>query len=148
MEWMPRSGLHEIDGLVWVPRMIDKARRYLALGATSRRFDGYLYGGNDFIDTRVLAFLRMTDDEFCEIVRRHPDDVEVGRAAIARSGRTPEHCRAFSAKLKRGMHDFALLEADEGRMRPGLKRALIKGLYGGIILPIAYAMFRRGESRR
>lgn len=148
MAWMPRSGLEEIDGLVWLPRMIDKARRYLALGETSRRFDGYLYGGNDFIDTRVLKFLRMSDEEFCEIVRQHANDVEAGRAAIARSGRTPEHCRAFSAKLKRGMRDFALLEADEDRMSPGIKRTLIKGLYCGVILPLAYLMFRREEAKR
>lgn len=148
MAWMPRSGLDEIDGMVWLPRMIDKARRYIECGESSRRFDGYLYGENDFIDARVLRFLRLSDSAFASIVRENTDDAEAGRVAIAHSGRTPEQCRAFSAKLKRGMHDFALLEADEERMPPGLKRTLIRALYGGIIVPIAYAFFRRDEAKR
>lgn len=148
MAWMPRSGLDEIDGVVWLPRMIDKARRYIEHGESSRRFDGYLYGENDFIDARALRFLRMSDSAFTSIVREHADDVEAGRVAIARSGRTQEQCRAFSAKLKRGMHGFALLEADEGRMPPGLKRTLIRTVYSGVIVPIAYAFFHRDEAKR
>jgi len=34
MSWIPRSGLDEIEGVVWLPRLIDKARR--AAAADSR----------------------------------------------------------------------------------------------------------------
>ena len=61
MSWTPRSPHDEADGLVWLPRLIDKARRS-ALGRASGAdlMNGYLYGNSDYIDSKVLGFWAST----------------------------------------------------------------------------------------
>jgi hypothetical protein len=44
--------------------------------------------------------------------------------------------------------DFVLLEADEGRLRAGLKAAILKFTYNNVMMPAIYWIFRRDERIR
>ncbi len=148
MTWMPRPGIDSIDDVVWLPRMIDKARRVEQLGNGTRLVDGYCYGDNDFIDSKVLRFLRTDDRTVSEIVRTHPEDDEAARIIIERSGRTPDECREFSRSITRTFQNFALMAADEGTLPPGFKTSALRFFYNRLMMPIAYSAFRRAEQKR
>ena len=145
-QWAPCSALNEMSGVVWLPRLIEKARRCEQSGG-SRLFDGYCYGDNDFIDKMVLAFLRTNDATVSALVREHASDEEVARILVERSGHTASECEQFSRQMRRKLADFILIEADEGRVG-GFKGALVKFLYNNAMMPIVYRMFARDESKR
>lgn len=147
MSWVPRSGLDTMEDVVWLPRLFDKARRFQQLGEDARLIDGYCYGDNDFIDGKVLRFLR-TDDATVSSLLRELSDAEVARILAERSGRTAEERRQFSDELKRSLHNFIFMEADEGRLPPGLKTAAIRFFYNNLLMPIFYSKFRRDERKR
>ncbi|MFN2460542.1 MAG: DUF5069 domain-containing protein [Candidatus Velthaea sp.] len=144
--WMPCSGLESFDDMVWLPRLVQKARRYATSDGAA--MNGYLYGDNDFIDRRVLDFLRIDDAQLGRLVRELEGDDAVARAVIERSGRSPDERRAYSRKLRRQLFDFVLLEADEGRLPPGFKRSVIRFLYNRVMMPPINAAFRRAERKR
>ncbi len=48
----------------------------------------------------------------------------------------------------RKFFDFVLLEADEGRLRPGPKATILKFLYNTVMMPVVYRMFMRDERNR
>lgn len=147
MGWMPRSALDTACGLVWLPRLIDKARRCeSAHGA--RLFDGYCYGNNDFIDKALIGFLKTDDTSISALVREQSSDDEVARILVERSGHSPAECAALSASIRRKFMNFALVEADEGRLPPGFKTNAVKFFYNRIMMPIVYPLFRRDERRR
>jgi hypothetical protein len=149
MGWIPRSGLDTIEGMVWLPRLLEKARRHEAgRAASADLMDGYLYGNSDYIDKQVLEFLRMGDTDVSAIVREQPDDAAAAAAIVARSGRSAAERGAFSARLRRKLFDFVLLEADEGRLPPGIKRSTVRFLYNRVIMPVFYARFRADERKR
>ena len=146
MSWTPCSGLDSAAGVVWLPRMLQKARR--ALGSPDGRVvDGYLYGDNDFIDKQVIAFLRTDDETISALVRANPSDEDVARILVERSGRSAEECAAYSGALKRKFLNFFMLEADEGRAQ-GFKASVVKFLYNNAMMPIVYPIFRRDERKR
>lgn len=146
MSWVPCSGLESEAGLVWLPRLLQKARRCLS-SPDGHSVDGYLYGDNDIIDKPVIAFLRTDDAAITALVREHPSDADVARILVERSGRSAAECEAFSTSLRRKFFDFVLLEADEGRLG-GLKGAVVKFVYNRLLMPVIYPLFRRDERRR
>ncbi|GAC1659021.1 MAG: hypothetical protein NVS4B3_26840 [Gemmatimonadaceae bacterium] len=147
MKWIPCSGLDSLAGLVWLPRLLQKARRCLT-SPEGRLVDGYCFGDNDFIDKQVIAFLRTDDETISAFVREHPSDADVAQLLVDRSGRSTAECEAFSKTLRRKFLDFVFLEADEGRLRPGFKASLITFLYNKALMPAVYSMFRRDERNR
>lgn len=146
MGWIPCSGRDSVAGLVWLPRLLEKARRSEA-SPEGRLVEGYLYGDNDFIDKQLIAFLRTDDAAISALVREHPADADVARIIVERSGRSAAECEAFSRKFRRNNFDFVLLEADEGRLR-GIKGAILKFVYNSLIMPVVYRMFTRDERNR
>ena len=147
MNWMPCSGLESEAGMVWLPRMLQKARRCL-ISPDGRLVDGYLYGDNDFIDKQVIAFLRTDDETITALVRENPSDADVARILVERSGRSAGECAAYTASLKRKFVNFFFLEADEGRLWPGFRASVIRFLYNKALMPIVYFAFRRDERNR
>ena len=147
MSWTPCSGLDSVVGLVWLPRLLEKARRCEAC-ADGRLVDGYCFGNNDFIDRDLIAFLRTDDETISALVREHPADADVAKILIERSGHTPAECEVFSTSFRRKYMDFILIEADEGRLRPGIKTATVKFAYNYLMMPVFYFMFRRDERMR
>ena len=146
MAWIPCSGRDSIEGLSWLPRLLQKARRAEA-AQSGRLVDGYCYGDNDFIDKQLIAFLRTDDVAISALVRDHPADADVAKILVERSGRTPAECAAFDATFRKKNFNFILLEADEGRLR-GVKGALVKFVYNAVIMRIFYPLFERDERRR
>lgn len=146
MSWMPRSGLDSAENIVWLPRLFDKARRAQS-HADGRLFDGYCYGDNDFIDRAVLQFLRTNDGEVSALLRNNSDDAAAG-ILVSRSGRTPAECIEFSTNLRLKLFDFAVIEADEGRLPAGFKTSFLRLFYNRIMMPFVYPIFRRAEQRR
>ena len=147
MGWVPCSGLDSVEGLVWLPRLLEKARR-CETSPDGRLVEGYCYGENDFIDKDLIAFLRTDDATISALVREHPADADVAKILVERSARTPAECAAFSASLRRKFFDFIMLEADEGRLPPGPKAAIVKFAYNALLMPAVYWMFRRDERKR
>jgi len=145
--WIPCSGLNSVAGLVWLPRLLEKARR-CETSQHGRLVDGYCYGDNDFIDKQLIAFLRSDDATISTLIREHPADTDVAKILVARSGRSPAECEAFNKAFRRRSFDFVLLEADEGRLRPGLKAAILKFMYNNVMMPVIYRMFQRDERKR
>lgn len=146
MGWMPCSGLETVDDLVWVKRMVQKARRLQeSRAAAAGLMNGYLFGENDFLDGWLLRFLRLRAKTVSEIVAQQADDERAARAVIERSGRTREECRAFSKRLRLLNANFALIEADEERLPPGFLSTGIRALYRGLVMPPVYAIFRLME---
>ncbi len=64
----PRSPRDELDGIMLLPRAIDKARAQL-----EGKLGEYKYYGCR-LNTRLFNTLGVTDDEFLDAVRRSPDD--------------------------------------------------------------------------
>jgi hypothetical protein len=147
MSWIPCSGLDSAAGVVWLPRLVQKARRCLT-SPDGRVVDGYLFGDNDFIDKQVIAFLRTDDETISALVREYPSDADVARIIVERSGRSADECAAYSGSLKRKFMNFFFLEADEGRLGPGFKTSAIKFLYNKALMPAVYFFFRRDERNR
>ena len=82
------------------------------------------------------------------LVRELPSDADVAQTLVERSGHTPAEVEAFNAAFRRKNFNFVLLEADEGRLRPGLKASVLKFLYNSAVMPIFYPLFRRDERNR
>jgi Domain of unknown function (DUF5069) len=140
--WIPRSPHDTFDGLVWLPRLIEKARRR-ARGTAA--MNGYLYGDRAPVDRRVLRFLRTDDRAVSTLVAEFPDDTDVARLVLARSGRTDAERRAFSAALARRLFDFAALDADEGRLPHGVRAGAIAFGYNVLIAPRSWIGRIRGR---
>ena len=147
MGWIPCSGRDSVAGLVWLPRMLQKARRCEA-SPDGRLVDGYLYGDNDFIDKQLIAFLRTDDAAISALVREHPADADVAKIIVERSGRSAAECEAFNRTFRRRNFNFVFVEADEGRLGTGLKAKIVTFVYNRLVMPIFYRLFERDERNR
>lgn len=148
--WMPRGWSETVMGVIWLPRMIDKARRRIE--GELQRTDllwPYMYGNNDYMDARLLRFLRLDDHEFLEIVRAGADDEGVAHELVRRSGVSLPELQEWGRMFGRKQRIFLLgLDADEDRRAPGLLTAVIKLAYNRLILPPAAWAYNRAERRR
>jgi Domain of unknown function (DUF5069) len=147
--WIPRSANDELQGLPWLPRLLEKARRFEAgRSAGTDLMNGYLYGDNDFIDAQLLAFLRASDETVSELVRGNPDDADVARILVERSGRTPSEVAAFAKTFRKKMFGFFLTEADEGRLGNGFGAKITRFVYNRVMMPVIYKKFAADERKR
>jgi uncharacterized protein DUF5069 len=123
----PRRWNATVDGIVWLPRLADKARAFDAgtLGS-------YLYGQSPIDD----AFLRRAGLDyhgFLEIVRDAPDDDGVLAGIERRNPGATEQLRIFSQRLpQKSALLLWVLEYDEGYVRPW---------WGGVARPVGNAAF-------
>ena len=141
--WFPCSPFERLENCVFLPRMLDKARRKesgLPIGE-------YMYGDNDYMDSRLLRFLRASAAEVSALVRSQPGDDIVARMLIERSGKTPGQIAWFNNRmlLAYGVI-FAMFDADEGRRSGPLARALAH-FYNLVIYPPFAWKFARDETR-
>jgi hypothetical protein len=108
----PRRWNVAVNGIVWLPRFIDKARACDAgtLGA-------YLYGQSP-VDDALLGRLALTYDEFLAIVNAAPDDDAVLAALEARQPGATERLQRWSARFAASQQTFlAFLDWDDGYRR-------------------------------
>jgi hypothetical protein len=111
----PRRWTVEIDGIRWLPRLLDKTRAALAgtLGT-------YLYGQSP-IDREFLGSIGMRYRDFTEIVRQADSDEAVVEAIGSRDAGALDRARAWSAELPSRHRAFMLiLDIDDGHL-PGLR---------------------------
>lgn len=147
--WVPRSGTETFYGLVWLPRLIDKARRVAASENSYLIDDAYMFGENDFTDGWLLRFLRVRSAQVLDAVRAEPNDALAAARIIARSGKTARECAAFSRRFRLFMAPFLpMIDADEGRRPPGPWTTLLCWVCNSVAAPAALVPFRRAERSR
>jgi len=103
---IPRRWSVELDGIRWLPRMIDKARM-----RNRGELGPYLLGHSP-VDHALLKRLKLTTDQFAEIVRNAP--------SVRRwSGRFRSTYRFY----------IPMWDVDEGYARPTRLQAIAFALY-------------------
>ena len=118
----PRRWCERIDGICWLPRMIDKARAYDA-----GTLGNYFFGQSP-VDESLLSAAGFGYADVLDAVRKAPDDAGVLAELERRAPGAGERMRAWSAKpgLVSAL-TFQLVDADEGYTKgliPSLVRAL------------------------
>ncbi len=126
---VPRRWNTELDGIRWLPRLIDKARMQ-----QRGELGNYLLGHSP-VDHALLTRLRLTTEQFSEIVRQSPNDSAVLDAIRAR-GWDEARVRRWSERFMSTYRTYIQLwDLDEGYIRPsGLQAvglALFRPLEGG-----------------
>lgn len=107
----PRRWSDEVEGIRWLPRLIDKTR-----AAIAGTLGSYLYGQSP-IDREFLRALGLGHRAFAQIVRDASDDAAVVRALAARDAEGLERARAWGASLQRRHPVWMLgLDLDDGRL--------------------------------
>jgi hypothetical protein len=105
----PRRWNVAVDGICWLPRLIDKTRAALA-----GTLGGYLYGQSP-VDRGLLRALGVRYRDFTAIVRAASDDDAVLAALSARNPDGIGRARAWSATLSRQHRWFMwVLDVDDG----------------------------------
>jgi len=113
----PRRPTAQLNGIVWLPRLIDKARAKLA-----NSLGEYIY--NCGSDQFFFAFTGLTADGFLEAVRNAADDAAVVAWFTAHARPlTAEETKRFNAEFAARGPDtpgartwFQAIDADEGRI--------------------------------
>ena len=149
MAWMPRSPRVAYAGLVWLPRLIDKARREAE--GRSRGVDlttPYMFGDNDYLDAKLLAFLKIRDRQVLQIVTEEPHDDVVAALILAISRRSPDECRRWSERfLKVEALWLLLIDIDEDRVH-GTAAEAGRWFYNKVLIPPVFGVFRWMERQR
>jgi len=105
----PRRWSVELDGVAWLPRLIDKAR-----AASNGTLGGYLYGQSP-TDSGLLKTLGIGYRSFAELAARAPDDAAVAAALLARDPESIDRARAWSDDLRRNHKAFLwAMDLDDG----------------------------------
>lgn len=135
---------------MWLGRLIDKARRWDAVGLAPGRMDGeYMFGDNDYLDAKLLHFLGLKDAQVCEIVRAEPNDERAAQRIVETSGKTAEQCSAFNRAFIRSNGPFlTMIDLDEGRRSGGMGASLMKAVYNGVIFPFATVLYRSAARKQ
>ncbi len=108
---LPRRWNVELDGVRWLPRMIDKARMQ-----QSGRLGAYLLGHSP-VDAALLDRLHVTTHEFDALVRASGSDEDVLTALRTRWDEP--RVRRWSDRFPRRYHTYIhLWDIDEGYARP------------------------------
>ena len=126
---VPRRWNTEIDGIRWLPRLIDKARMQ-----QRGELGNYLLGHSP-VDHALLTRMNLTTEQFSEIVRQTPDDAAV-LAAVRARGMDEARVRRWSERFTSTYRTYIRLwDLDEGYVRPSglqaLGLALFRPLEGG-----------------
>jgi len=119
MSSKPRRWNETIDGIRWLPRLIDKARM-----AQRGELGAYLFGHSP-VDSGLLRRLGLTTHQFAQIVATHPDDDAV-LAALRQRGFDEERTMRWSNHLPaRHPWIIGLIDRDEDHVAHGPWFALI-----------------------
>jgi hypothetical protein len=117
---IPRRWSIEVDGVRWLPRMIDKARM------SARGTLGAYLLGHSPVDRALLERLRVDTDGFTRIALENADDAAVWDALRAR-GADEVRVRRWSERFPRTYRLYThLWDIDEGHTAPNpIERALL-----------------------
>jgi hypothetical protein len=115
----PRRWSDTLDGIPWLPRLIDKARAVQAgtLGA-------YLYGQSP-MDRSLLRALGLGHRSFASIVAQASDDDGVAAGLAARDPQSLDRARAWGSRLARDHGWFLyVIDVDDGYAQSGALHAI------------------------
>jgi hypothetical protein len=134
---VPRRWSEAIDGIRWLPRMIDKARM------NDRGELGSYLLGHSPVDFALLTRAGVTTGEFAEIVRRSPDDRAVLATLRARPRFDEPRIRRWSDRFESTYRIFIpMWDLDEGYTRPSRLGAVVLAAVRAVERP-AMAVVRR-----
>lgn len=115
---VPRRWNTEVDGIRWLPRMIDKARMH-----HRGELGNYLLGHSP-VDRALLTRMGLTTEQFSEIVRLAPDDGAV-LDAVRAHGWDEARVRRWSERFTSTYRTYIVVwDIDEGYVRPTSLQAL------------------------
>ena len=125
----PRRWSDTLDGIRWLPRMIDKTR-----AAHAGTLGGYLFGQSP-VDADVLAILGSGYATWSRIVRDSPDDAAVLVRLRREYPDGVDRLRRWSDELpqKRALH-LRVLDYDDGYLETPLTRVLRKPAHAAFAL--------------
>jgi hypothetical protein len=115
----PRRWSEQLDGVIWLPRLIDKARAHAAgtLGS-------YLFGQSP-VDDSLLAAARVRYADVLDAVRAAPDDTGVLAELERRAPGALQRMRAWSSAPPASCRAiFAWNDIDEGYTRGPVARGV------------------------
>ena len=116
---VPRRWNVEVDGIRWLPRMIDKARM------RSRGELGSYLLGHSPVDHGLLTRAGVSTEQFAEIARAAAGDDAVLAALRSRAGWDEARVRRWSARFTTTYRYYIpLWDIDEGYLRPNALQAL------------------------
>jgi len=116
---IPRRWDAEIDGIRWLPRLIDKARM-----RERGQLGTYLLGHSP-VDHAFLERAGVTTEEFAGIVNASADDDAVLAALRLRAGWDEERLQRWSARFSSTYRRLIpLWDLDEGYRQPNVFEAL------------------------
>jgi hypothetical protein len=105
----PRRWSERLDGICWLPRLIDKAR-----AARAGLLGDYLFGQSP-MDRALLRKLGLSHRAFAELVQAAGDDDEVIAAIARRDAPALERARAWSQHLGQRHRLFLwFIDVDDG----------------------------------
>ncbi len=105
----PRRWNERIDGIAWLPRLIDKTR-----AAHAGTLGAYLYGQSP-VDRACLRALRLSHADFARIVAAAPDDAAVLAALRDRDPEALDRVRRWGERLGTEHRLFMfVLDIDDG----------------------------------
>ncbi len=132
----PRRWNAQVDGVIWLPRLIDKAR-----ACDAGTLGLYLYGQSP-VDDSLLAAARIDYAGLLEAVRTAADDEGVLREIERRSPGATQRLRAWSAKPPLTCRvTFAWNDVDEGYTHGPIAR-IIRFVSNGIY-PVLTSALRK-----
>ncbi len=109
---IPRRWNGEVDGIRWLPRMIDKARM-----RKSGTLGAYLLGHSP-VDRALLERMSLTTDQFATLAVAHADDAGV-LAALRARGIDEERVRRWSGRFETTWHAYIpVWDVDDGYTKP------------------------------
>ena len=114
----PRRWSETVDGILWLPRMIDKARMQ-----QQGQLGIYLLGHSP-VDASLMKRLNVTTAEFETIVKTSADDA-AALVALRQRGFDEARVRRWSERFPRTFRWFIpIWDVDEGYIKPNLMNRL------------------------
>ena len=133
---VPRRWNAEVDGIRWLPRLIDKARM------NERGELGTYLLGHSPVDRAFLVRAGLTTAEFAALVRVAADDAAV-LAALRAHGWDEARVRRWSERFPATYRAYIVLwDLDEGYVRPNVLQAAGMAAFRTVEAP-AMALLRR-----
>lgn len=133
----PRRWSAEIDGIRWLPRMIDKARM-----SASGALGSYLIGHSP-VDKALLARLGLGTEAFVRIATGDADDARVLATLKSQPHYDDVRVRRWSDRFPQTYRLFIRLwDVDEGYVRASLLERAARAIYHLVEDPIS-ALLRK-----
>lgn len=131
---VPRRWSDTLDGIAWLPRLIDKARM-----AQSGALGAYLFGHSPF-DAALLKRLGTTTEEFGAIVASATSDAAV-LAALRSRGFDEARLALWSARLPYTARFYTLIwDVDDGYVNPNLAGRAALAIWRAVERPVMGAV--------